>query len=458
MKRLPIPMSRYRILVVDDDPAIRFGVVDFLGSRGFEIDEASTLAEARRLLVQTRPDAMILDNVLPDGVAVHAIGELLELDPGVAILVLTAHGSIDLAVEAIKSGAEQFLTKPIEMAALEDVLERCLDNRRLRRKQAAAREQSSRQEIDPFLGGGDAIRRLREAAHQALATESPVLIQGETGTGKGVLAHWLHANGSRREEAFVDLNCAGLSRELLDSELFGHVRGAFTGAVQDKPGLLELAHRGELFLDEVGDMDPAIQSKVLKVLEEQTYRRLGDVKQSRVDVKLIAATHRDLAAMQRQGGFRADLYYRISTIPLRVPPLRERPEDLPLLAESLLGRLAADLKREPVTLSPAAVERLREHSWPGNIRELRNVLERAVLAVRGGELEPHRFHFDPVHTAAPTSGGASTLDEMEAEQIRHALTEERGQVAAAAERLGIPRSTFYVKLKDHRIDPGDYRP
>jgi len=449
-------MSRYRVLVVDDDPAIRFGVTDFLERRGFAVDEASTLAEARRLLVQTRPDAMILDHVLPDGVAVHSIGELLELDPAVAIVVLTAHGSIDLAVEAIKSGAEQFLTKPIEMPALEEVLGRCLENRRMRRQQAAARAKQSRSEIDPFLGGSDAIHRLRDAAHQALGTDSPVLIQGETGTGKGVLARWLHTNGSRRDEAFVDLNCAGLSRELLDSELFGHVRGAFTGAVQDKPGLLELAHRGELFLDEIGDMDPAIQSKVLKVLEEQTYRRLGDVKQRRVDVKLIAATHRDLAAMQRSGDFRADLYYRISTIPLRVPSLRERPEDLEPLAESLLDRLAADLKRDRVSLSPAALERLREHPWPGNIRELRNVLERAVLAVRGGELEPQLFHFDTVSAAVLPAGG-STLEAMEAEQIRVALREEGGQVAAAAERLGIPRSTFYVKLKAHQIDPGDYR-
>jgi DNA-binding NtrC family response regulator len=234
------------------------------------------------------------------------------------------------------------------------------------------------------------------------------------------------------------------------------VRGAFTGAVQDKPGLLELAHRGELFLDEVGDMDPAIQSKVLKVLEEQTYRRLGDVKQSRVDVKLIAATHRDLGARQQSGEFRADLYYRISTIPLRVPALRERTEDLPLLAASLLERLATDLKRESVSLSPAALERLRDHPWPGNIRELRNVLERAVLAVRGGELEPELFRFDPLPAVAPAAG-VSTLEAMEAEQIRVALREEGGQVVAAADRLGIPRSTFYVKLKAHRIDPADFR-
>ena len=454
-------MNRQTVLIVDDDPAIRFAVSDFLGRRGFRTEEASNLAESRQKLVQVRPDAMILDHLLPDGTAVDIIPELLQLDPEVVILVLTAHGSIDLAVQAIKSGAEQFLTKPIEMAALEEVLERCLDNQRLRRKQAAARVSHSRGSIDPFLGTSSVIRSLRDAALQALGTDSPILIQGETGTGKGVLAHWLHLHGSRHDEAFIDLNCAGLSRELLDSELFGHVRGAFTGAVQEKPGLLELAHRGVVFLDEIGDMDLSIQGKMLKVLEEKRFRRLGDVKESRVDLQLIAATHRDLAQMHRDGSFRADLYYRISTIPLHVPALRERPEDLPALAGSLLDRLTADLKRDPIELTGAAVEKLREHTWPGNIRELRNVLERAVLGLGGGRLEPSRIQFDSFASAGgatPDGSATATLEEMEAAEIRRALREEGGRVAAVAERLGVPRSTLYVKLKTYRIDPAEYRP
>ena len=452
-------MIRSKILVVDDDPAIRFSVGDFLESRGFDVEEAGTLEEARARLVQTRPDAMILDHILPDGGAVDAIDELLALDPDVVILVLTAHGTIDLAVQAIKKGAEQFLTKPIELPALEDVLERCLDNRRLRRKQAAASERRARDDVDPFLGSSAAIRRLRQAATQALGTDSPILILGETGSGKGVLARWLHTHGQRKEEAFVDLNCAGLSRDLLDSELFGHVRGSFTGAVQDKEGLLELAHRGVLFLDEIGDMSLPVQSKVLKVLEEKRFRRLGDVRERRVDLQLVAATHRDLGRRHREGEFRADLYYRISTIPLEVPPLRQRREDLPLLAADLLRRLAVDLKRGDVELAPGAVERLLEHSWPGNIRELRNVLERAVLGSGGGTLEASDLRFDPVPAggtaAAPAAGG--TLEEVEAQQIRMVLEQERGHVAQAAERLGIPRSTLYVKLKTLDIDPGQYR-
>lgn len=455
-------MVQSRVLLVDDDPAIRFSVGDFLETRGYGVEEAASLEEARTKLVQTRPDAMLLDHQLPDGGAVDAISGLLELDPAVVILVLTAHGSIDLAVKAVKQGAQQFLTKPIELDALEEVLKRCLDDRRVRRKQAAAEDRRTRRDIDPFLGTSDAIRRLREDAMNALASDSPILIQGETGSGKGVLARWLHAHGQRQDQPFVDVNCAGLSRELLDSELFGHARGAFTGAVSEKEGLLEHAHLGVLFLDEIGDMAAPIQGKVLKVLEEKRFRRLGEVRERRVDLQLIAATLRDLAQLAGEGSFRADLYYRISTIPLRVPPLRHRRGDLDMLANDLLERLSGELKRASCTrLSPAAVERLRQHSWPGNIRELRNVLERAMLRCEEDSLEADDLRFDPVPAAVdePPAGGAAegTLEEMEERQIRRALEDLQGHVANAAERLGIPRSTMYVKLKEYDIDPGRYR-
>ncbi len=453
-------MVQSRVLLVDDDPAIRFSVGDFLQTRGYVVEEAASLEEARVKLVQIRPDAMLLDHQLPDGGAVDAIGDLLELDPAVVILVLTAHGSIDLAVKAVKQGAQQFLTKPIELDALEEVLRRCLEDRRVRRKQAAE-DRSSRRDIDPFLGRSDAIRRLRDDAMSALATQSPILIQGETGTGKGVLAGWLHTHGQRQDQPFVDVNCAGLSRELLDSELFGHARGAFTGAVAEKEGLLEHAHLGVLFLDEIGDMPMPIQGKVLKVLEEQRFRRLGEVRERRVDLQLIAASLRDLAQLAGEGEFRADLYYRISTIPLRVPPLRERQADLEILVGDLMKRLNREIKRSCTRVSPAAMDRIRRHSWPGNIRELRNVLERAMLRCEEDPLEVDDLHFDPVSAVREerVAGGdaSGTLGEMEERQIRQALEDLRGNVANAAERLGIPRSTMYVKLKDFDIDPGEYR-
>ena len=444
-------MSRNKVLIVDDDPAIRFGIGDYLLHRGYAVEEAGNLAEAREALLRVRPDAMILDQRLPDGDAVEALDQLRALDPEVTVVVLTGHGSIEAAVQAVKSGADNFLTKPVELAALETVLERALDNQRLRQRQQAS-ERRAGGAPDPFLGTSRAIARLRQEAHLALESESPVLIQGETGSGKGVLARWLHAHGARKDEAFVDLNCAGLTREFLESELFGHVRGAFTTAVAEKKGLLEIAHRGVVFLDEIGDTDPLIQAKLLKALEEKTFRRLGEVRDRRVDIQLIAASNRDLARLVPEGGFRSDLYYRISTIPLVVPPLRDRPEDLPLLAGELLRGLAADLKRGPLRLAPAAVERLQRHSWPGNIRELRNVLERAALAVREGEIGVAELRFDELATMAPEAAGAQTLEEMEKRQIVRALEQERGRVVAAARRLGVPRSTLYMKIKTYGLD------
>jgi len=287
-----------------------------------------------------------------------------------------------------------------------------------------------------------------------------VLITGETGSGKGVLAHWLHSNGSRADEAFVDINCAGLSRELLESELFGHARGAFTGAVAEKKGLLEVAHRGTLFLDEIGDMDLTLQPKFLKALEEKRFRRLGDVSERRVDVRLVAATNHDLGELVRDKRFRADLYYRVNTLVLRVPPLRERPADIPLLAGALLRSLTHEMGKPELELADDAVEALVAYPWPGNIRELRNVLERGVLAAQGRQLQRGNLRFDVAPMAAATGGGDGghlTLLELERRHIERVLDLEKGHVVAAAERLGIPRSTLYQKLKEYGIDPAGYR-
>ena len=447
-------MARRRLLLVDDDPSSRFALREYFELRGFDVDEADSLRAALASFQASRPDAAVLDHSLPDGTALDLLPRLRALDPGVPLVVLTGHGSIDLAVQAVKEGAEHFFTKPVELATLAVVIERLLDQQRQRQRALAGRSRDARRAVDPFLGTSAAIRRLAEEAARVQASDSPVLIQGETGTGKGVLAAWLHQQGPRAEEAFVDLNCATLSKELLESELFGHERGAFTGAVAAKPGLLEVAHRGTLFLDEVGDMDPLVQPKLLKVLEEQRYRRVGEVRDRQVDVRLIAATHQDLAEAVREKRFRSDLFYRISTIPLAVPPLRERVEDMPLLARELLDRIAGDLARARTELDAPALRALQDYAWPGNIRELRNVLERAALLCRDRTIGLGDLRFVGRVTEPPAPAVASapldtrlTLEEVERRHIAAVLEEEGGRVEAAARRLGVPRSSLYKRLR-----------
>ena len=448
-------MSRHRVLIVDDDPAVRFGLKDFLETRGYRVDEADSAKGAEQAFRENRPDVVLSDYRLPDGDALTLLPRLRAISEEVPVIVLTAHGSVELAVQAMKEGAEHFLTKPVTLPALEVVIARSLANQRNRRQQLARQERQGRQQFDPFAGTSRPIRELAEQARRVAAAERPVYLQGETGSGKGVIAAWLHANGPRADEAFVDLNCAGLPRELLESELFGHERGSFTGAVQRKIGLLDLAHRGTLFLDEIGDMEPQLQPKLLKVLEDHRFRRVGDVRDRQVDLRLIAATNQDLARRVATGHFRGDLYFRITTLPLVVPPLRDRVEDLPLLTRQLLDRLTAELGRPAITLSSGALQALAAYPWPGNIRELRNVLERAALLTDRSALTPDDLRFDLPAPPAPTSvrppEGDVTLKTMERQQIEMVLREEKGKVELAARRLGIPRSSLYQKLKQFQI-------
>ncbi len=447
-------MSRNKVLVVDDESGVRFGIRDFLEQHGYEIEEAESCQDAQHLFRTSRPDIVIADYMLPDGTALDLLPRLKEIDAQIPLLVLTAHGSIDLAVRAIKEGAEQFLTKPLELPTLLVILQRLLQKQRNYHKQLASKSRQVRQAIDPFIGTSPAIRALADQAKKILSTESPVLILGETGTGKGVLARWLHDNSPRAEEAFVDLNCAGLSRELLETELFGHEKGAFTSATASKQGLFEVAHRGTIFLDEVGDVDLQIQPKLLKVLEEKRFRRVGDVRDRQVDVRLIAATHQDIGQLVRDKQFRDDLYFRISTIPLSFPALRERTEDIPTMAQYLLDKVAADLGRGELRLDESTMHALQAYSWPGNIRELRNVIERAVLLSDQKKITLNDLHFDGhARVGTPFLDTRLTLVELEKQHIERVLNEERGRVEKAAKRLGIPRSSLYQKIKKHQIVP-----
>jgi DNA-binding NtrC family response regulator len=446
-------LKQARLLVIDDDRAIVAAVRDYMQIEGHAVVTASNLRSAYQILESSIPDLVIVDYQLPDGDALEFLATLKNMNAPAPCIVLTGHGTIDVAVRAIKEGAEQFVTKPVQFAVLSSYVRTCLENQKNKRKQLARSLHVARYDKNPFQGTSPAIRQLEQEINRFVDTERPLLIQGETGTGKGVLAEWIHKKGPRAEEALVDVNCAGLSKELLESELFGHEKGAFTGAANSKQGLIEAAHRGILFLDEIGEMDLLVQPKLLKVLENNRFRRLGEVRERTVDIQVIAATNRNLMQSVREMKFREDLYFRISTFHVRIPPLRERAEDILSLANTLLRNLANDLARDQKELTSGAQAALKAYSWPGNIRELRNVLERVALTCDSHLIYaenlalPQRLHAAPEATYQP----GLTLEGLERQYISNVLKEERGKVAQAAARLGIPRSTLYQKLKVYGI-------
>lgn len=443
-------MPKRTIIIGEDDPSIRAALSEFLKSLNYDTIEAVNCADIRKAFRGFCPDAAILDYSLPDGTALDLLPELKQLHPSVPLIVLTGNGTIQLAVEAIKHGAEQFLTKPVELSAIEVVLERVLNNQRNLQKQIAGRAREQRNSVDPFMGTSGEIQQLAEQALRVCESDCPVLIAGETGTGKGVLARWLHEHSPRAEEAFVDLNCAGFGRELLETELFGHEAGAFTGAVQRKLGLLEVAQRGTAFLDEIGDMDLQVQPKLLKILEEKRFRRLGDVQERQLDVRLIAASHEELTQLVRDKRFRSDLYFRVSTVVLRVPPLRQRAQDIPMLAKQFFDRCAADLGRPQLEVSDRAIKALEQYAWPGNIRELKNVIERAVLLSRSESIEPSDLHLE-FGAATDNSDSSLTFKEVQMQHIQRALNAENGNILRAAARLGMTRSSLYNKMRTFGI-------
>jgi DNA-binding NtrC family response regulator len=447
-------MSKKRILIGEDDRSIRLALSEYLQTLDYEVAEAITCESIRQSFRNSTPDAAILDYSLPDGTALDLLPFLRQSYASVPVILLTGNGTIEMAVQAIKEGAEQFLTKPVQLAAIAVVLERSLKNQRNHQKQLAGKAKERRETVDPFVGVSPAIRQVADEAEKVSSSHCPVLIAGETGSGKGVLARWLHDRSPRAEEPFVDLNCAGFGRELLESELFGHEPGAFTGAVQRKLGLLEVAQKGTVFLDEIGDMDIQIQPKLLKILEEKQFRRLGDVQERHLDIRLIAASHADLNRLIRESKFRSDLYFRVSTVVVRMPALRERAEDIPLLAQHFFQRMAVDLGRIHLTLSERTLETLTTYSWPGNIRELKNAMERAVLLATGDTIQPRDLRLE--HTSVTPNSDAEesrlTFREMQRLHIQRTLTVERWNIARAATRLGMTRSSLYNKIKSFGIE------
>ncbi len=434
------------LLLVDDDPGIQFGFSKYFTKAGFGVSTVSRLSEAKQQLLARRFDAVLLDLILPDGKSLDWIQDIRRQNPDTAIVVITGFGDIPLAVEAIQRGADNFLTKPISLENLRVILDKSLELGSLRRKDFQS--QRLNKKLEPFFGDSPAMRRVLELAGLAAEKDTTVLISGETGVGKGVVARWIHDHGLDPSAPYVEINCSGLKGELFASELFGHARGSFTSATQDKPGLIEVADGGTLFLDEVIDMPLPVQAEFLKVIEERTFRRLGEVNLRHSEFRLICSTNQDPAERTREGGFRLDLYYRINVFPIEIPPLRERLEDLEGLARHLLRGIAC---RE-VELPPRVVELLGSYAWPGNVRELKNVLERALLLSRGGTLEPCHFTGlggdgcgESLHLTSREA--VLDLDRMERLHIQSVLGRFGGDTRRASEALGISLATLYRKLK-----------
>jgi DNA-binding NtrC family response regulator len=440
------------LLLVDDDPAVLKGLGDAFETLGYEVWREATGEGAVAAYATHRPDVVLLDLWLPDGDGLGVLEQLRRLDA--AVIMLTGHGDVPTAVRAMELGAENFLTKPVDLPHLAAAVARVLDKVRLVRQHAVlgARRVASG---DDLLGPSPAMRDL--ARQVRLLAESPgttVLITGESGTGKGWVAQLIHNLSPRRAFPFVDVNCAGLSATFLDSELFGHEKGAFTDARERKMGLFEVADRGTVFLDEIGDLSPELQPKVLKAIETKTFRRLGGTRELKVDVRLIAATNRDLPEAVKGGLFREDLFYRLNVLPLHLPPLRERArEDRLALLQRFFGDLRADVPGAPEEISVEALERLLEYRWPGNVRELRNVLERGLLMARGARrLGVEHLPPELGRRATDPRGVPMTLAELERRHVERVLRKHGGNRTRAADELGISRATLINKIKTWKLE------
>ncbi len=450
-----------QILLVDDEANLRHLLRLLLEEEGFEVAEAGSLAEARAALERQAPQLVITDQKLGDGKGLEVLAAARRVDETIPVIFLSAFANVELAVAAMRQGAFDVIPKPFDPQGIKAAVRRALAHGALLRENRALKDQAGRQVRDrELLGRSRVMADLQDALDRVAPTNATVLIVGETGTGKELVARAIHARSARAEGPFVALNCAAMPESLLESELFGHEKGAFTGADRARPGLFEAAHEGTLFLDEAGEMPAALQAKLLRVLMDGLVLRVGSRTARQVDVRVVAATHRDLRERIREGLFREDLYYRLAVVPLKVPPLRERLEDLPLLAEAMLQRAARDMGLPLRRLAPAALEKLAGYAFPGNVRELRNLIERACILAQGAEIGPGDFPLEgpltPVRSLDPEAFAEGlppavnlpeVLDRVERSLLDRALRQSGGVQAEAARTLGISRSDLHYKLK-----------
>jgi two-component system nitrogen regulation response regulator NtrX len=434
------------VLIVDDEANIRSSLEGALTREGYQVETAATAAEARAKLKESF-DTLLVDVWLPDGNGLDLLREAMAQNPEAVVIVMSGHATIDAAVEATRLGAYDFLEKPLSLDRLLILLRNSATAATLR----AENQRLSRAWAGPIVGRSPAIKKLLAEVERAGSSTARVLVRGENGTGKELVARALHAAGPRRDQPFVAVNCAALPDTLIESELFGHERGAFTGATQSRKGLFELAHRGTLFLDEVGDLSAPAQTKLLRVLQEGELNHVGGNRTILVDVRVIAATNQDLEELARAGRFREDLYFRLNVIPITVPPLRERAEDIPLLVERFTSQIATNVKPRPFTME--ALDALGRYSYPGNVRELRNIVEWLLIMAPGARIGAETVRaILPKASAAAGDGAengrlADLVRDFERSAIESALDVEAGNMTRAAARLGLERSHLYKKMK-----------
>ncbi|HTN31877.1 MAG TPA: sigma-54 dependent transcriptional regulator [Pseudomonas sp.] len=444
-------MSRQKALIVDDEPDIRELLEITLGRMKLDTCCARNLKEARDCLARERFDLCLTDMRLPDGTGMELVQYMQQRHPQVPVAMITAYGSLDTAINALKAGAFDYLTKPVDLPRLRELV-----NTALRLQQASANEKS----VDSrLLGDSPPMKALRKQIEKLARSQAPVYISGESGSGKELVARQIHNLGPRADHPFVPVNCGAIPSELMESEFFGHRKGSFTGAIEDKQGLFQAANGGTLFLDEVADLPLPMQVKLLRAIQEKAVRPVGGQQEVAVDVRILSATHKDLAAEVAAGHFRQDLYYRLNVIEQRVPPLRERREDIGLLAESMLQRLAEGTGQPPARLQPEALEKLRGYRFPGNVRELENILERAYTLCEADTIRASDLRFadtpaamDPVSGLGQVSDLESYLETIERTLILQALEETRWNRTAAAQRLGLTFRSMRYRLKKLGLD------
>jgi DNA-binding NtrC family response regulator len=458
-----------KILVVEDEHAIRLALKGLLGREGHEVSLAEDGDAAVEKIRGEVFDLVITDLALGRGKSGMDVLRAAKLErPETGVVMITAHGSEKIAVEAMKAGADDYVPKPFDNDELRVVVARSLERHRLERENRLLREQVQRDYgFDQLIGSGEAMRRVFETIQKVAETDLSVMIRGESGTGKELVAQALHSTSSRRSRPFVAMNCAAINRELVESELFGHEKGAFTGADRRRIGRFEAADGGTIFLDEIGDMGPETQAKVLRVLEERQLERVGSTQTIEVDVRVVCATHRDLEEEIGAGRFREDLYYRLKVVEIELPPLRERIEDFAALSDRFLGQVAERLSREKKALGTAALARLAQHAWPGNVRELRNVLERAAVLAVGPEIVEEDLQLagqgDVVAQSTPALGlpfadaKRQTVETFERQYLSEALREHDGNVSRTAGAIGMVRQSLQQKIRELGLKADEFR-